>query len=170
MCFSTTTEESTHEVPTPHLDADGTSLLISCSHCSVRVHTSEFSFSLGMFVRKLFWLAGFVPEVKWSFQRSPLHIDGLFVSECFHYRLKYSVAGKGVLSLRKCGSSACFLSGCYGVSPVRVTKDWKCARCKANALTEVKYTSYAYCESGLGLRDHIRQIMLKRVFNSFNQL
>lgn len=66
MCFSTTTEESTGvHLSTPHLDADGTSLLISCSHCSVRVHTS-----------------------------------------------------------------------CYGVSPVRVTKDWKCARCKANALTE----------------------------------
>lgn len=29
------------------------------------------------------------------------------------------------------------LLGCYGVAPERVTKDWKCARCKANALTEV---------------------------------
>ncbi|MCJ8729619.1 hypothetical protein PDJAM_G00108510 [Pangasius djambal] len=66
MCFSTTTEECTElNLSTPHLDQDGTSLLISCSQCCVRVHTS-----------------------------------------------------------------------CYGVSPERVTKDWKCARCKANALTE----------------------------------
>ncbi|XP_066519331.1 lysine-specific demethylase 4A isoform X2 [Hoplias malabaricus] len=66
MCFRTTTEESAEfQLSTPHLEPDGTSLLISCSQCCVRVHTS-----------------------------------------------------------------------CYGVAPERVTKDWKCARCKANALTE----------------------------------
>ncbi|XP_042581284.1 lysine-specific demethylase 4A isoform X2 [Cyprinus carpio] len=65
-CFTTTTEDSADVQPsTPHLEEDGTSLLISCSLCSVRVHTS-----------------------------------------------------------------------CYGVAPARVSKDWKCARCKANALTE----------------------------------
>uniref|UniRef100_A0A8C8IG16 [histone H3]-trimethyl-L-lysine(9) demethylase n=1 Tax=Oncorhynchus tshawytscha TaxID=74940 RepID=A0A8C8IG16_ONCTS len=75
MCFTTTTEpeegaEEKEPAPpaptTPHLEPDGTSLLISCSHCSVRVHTS-----------------------------------------------------------------------CYGVDPESVTKDWKCARCKANSMTEV---------------------------------
>uniref|UniRef100_A0A673CSC1 [histone H3]-trimethyl-L-lysine(9) demethylase n=1 Tax=Sphaeramia orbicularis TaxID=375764 RepID=A0A673CSC1_9TELE len=68
MCFTTTTEEDSEceEQPaTPHLEDDGTSLLISCSQCSVRVHTS-----------------------------------------------------------------------CYGVDPDTVSKDWKCARCKANAMTE----------------------------------
>ncbi|XP_010755159.1 lysine-specific demethylase 4A [Larimichthys crocea] len=68
MCFTTTTEEDSEceEQPvTPHLEEDGTSLLISCSQCSVRVHTS-----------------------------------------------------------------------CYGVDPATVSKDWKCARCKANAMTE----------------------------------
>ncbi|XP_038858773.1 lysine-specific demethylase 4A-like isoform X2 [Salvelinus namaycush] len=74
MCFTTTTEpeegaEEKEPGPpdptTPHLEPDGTSLLISCSHCSVRVHTS-----------------------------------------------------------------------CYGVDPESVTKDWKCARCKANSMTE----------------------------------
>ncbi|XP_052317085.1 lysine-specific demethylase 4A-like isoform X3 [Oncorhynchus keta] len=74
MCFTTTTEpeegaEEKEPAPpaptTPHLEPDGTSLLISCSHCSVRVHTS-----------------------------------------------------------------------CYGVDPESVTKDWKCARCKANSMTE----------------------------------
>ncbi|XP_041705351.1 lysine-specific demethylase 4A isoform X2 [Coregonus clupeaformis] len=74
MCFTTTTEpeegaeEQALGAPaptTPHLEPDGTSLLISCSHCSVRIHTS-----------------------------------------------------------------------CYGVDPKSVTKDWKCARCKANAMTE----------------------------------
>uniref|UniRef100_A0A8C1EL90 [histone H3]-trimethyl-L-lysine(9) demethylase n=1 Tax=Cyprinus carpio carpio TaxID=630221 RepID=A0A8C1EL90_CYPCA len=65
-CFTTTTEDSADVQPsTPHLEEDGTSLLVSCSLCSVRVHTS-----------------------------------------------------------------------CYGVAPARVSKDWKCARCKANALTE----------------------------------
>ncbi|XP_032381679.1 lysine-specific demethylase 4A [Etheostoma spectabile] len=69
MCFTTTTEEDSEceEQPvTPHLEEDGTSLLISCSQCSIRVHTS-----------------------------------------------------------------------CYGVDPASVSKEWKCARCKANAMTEL---------------------------------
>uniref|UniRef100_A0A8C4GY29 [histone H3]-trimethyl-L-lysine(9) demethylase n=1 Tax=Dicentrarchus labrax TaxID=13489 RepID=A0A8C4GY29_DICLA len=73
MCFTTTTEEDSEceEQPvTPHLEEDGTSLLISCSQCSVRVHTS-----------------------------------------------------------------------CYGVDPASVSKEWKCARCKANAMTEVSEIS-----------------------------
>ncbi|XP_061634771.1 lysine-specific demethylase 4A isoform X2 [Phyllopteryx taeniolatus] len=67
-CFATTTEEDSErrEPPaTPRLEEDGTSLLVSCSQCSVRVHAS-----------------------------------------------------------------------CYGVDPASVKKEWKCARCKANALTE----------------------------------
>uniref|UniRef100_A0AAQ5YJH7 [histone H3]-trimethyl-L-lysine(9) demethylase n=1 Tax=Amphiprion ocellaris TaxID=80972 RepID=A0AAQ5YJH7_AMPOC len=46
MCFTTTTEEDSEceEQPTtPHLEEDGTSLLISCSQCSVRVHTSMYT-------------------------------------------------------------------------------------------------------------------------------
>uniref|UniRef100_A0A6Q2YQ32 [histone H3]-trimethyl-L-lysine(9) demethylase n=1 Tax=Esox lucius TaxID=8010 RepID=A0A6Q2YQ32_ESOLU len=74
MCFTTTSEpeegadkqQAGAQAPTtPHLEPDGTSLLISCSNCSVRVHTS-----------------------------------------------------------------------CYGVDPESVTKDWTCARCKANAMNE----------------------------------
>lgn len=67
-CFTITTEEDSEceEQPvTPQLEADGTSLLIICSQCNVRVHTS-----------------------------------------------------------------------CYGVNPAGVTEEWKCARCKANAMTE----------------------------------
>ncbi|KAK9973080.1 hypothetical protein ABG768_023827 [Culter alburnus] len=65
-CFTTTTEDSADVQPfTPHLEEDGTSLLISCSLCGVRVHTS-----------------------------------------------------------------------CYGVAPLRISKDWKCARCKSNAFAE----------------------------------
>ncbi|XP_074525103.1 lysine-specific demethylase 4A-like isoform X2 [Halichoeres trimaculatus] len=67
-CFTTTTEEDSEckEQPvTPQLEADGTSLLISCSQCNVRVHTS-----------------------------------------------------------------------CYGVNPAGVSEEWKCARCKANAMAE----------------------------------
>lgn len=43
-CFTIITEEdaeSDQHPPTPHLHDDGTSLLISCSQCSVRVHTSQ---------------------------------------------------------------------------------------------------------------------------------
>lgn len=46
MCFTTITEEDSEceEQPvTPHLEEDGTSLLISCSQCSVRVHTSQYT-------------------------------------------------------------------------------------------------------------------------------
>lgn len=51
MCFTTTTEEDSEceEQPvTPHLEEDGTSLLISCSQCSVRVHTSQYKHTLGL--------------------------------------------------------------------------------------------------------------------------
>uniref|UniRef100_A0A8C5HWV8 [histone H3]-trimethyl-L-lysine(9) demethylase n=1 Tax=Gouania willdenowi TaxID=441366 RepID=A0A8C5HWV8_GOUWI len=68
MCFSTTTEEDSEceqQPVTAHLEKDGTSILLSCSECSVRVH-----------------------------------------------------------------------SACYGVDPGSVSKDWKCARCKANAVNE----------------------------------
>ncbi|CAJ1064679.1 lysine-specific demethylase 4A-like isoform X2 [Xyrichtys novacula] len=67
-CFTTTTEEDSDcedQQLTPHLEEDGTSLLISCSQCNVRVHTS-----------------------------------------------------------------------CYGVNPASVSEEWKCARCRANAMTE----------------------------------
>ncbi|KAG9278848.1 lysine-specific demethylase 4A [Astyanax mexicanus] len=37
MCFTTSSEGS---LSTPHLEPDGTSRLVSCSKCSVRVHTS----------------------------------------------------------------------------------------------------------------------------------
>ncbi|XP_076871258.1 lysine-specific demethylase 4A [Brachyhypopomus gauderio] len=41
VCFSTTTEDSTdHHLSTPHLEQDGTALLVSCAQCCVRVHTS----------------------------------------------------------------------------------------------------------------------------------
>ncbi|XP_064186711.1 lysine-specific demethylase 4A [Anguilla rostrata] len=65
MCFTATEDNSEVHFSAPYLEDDGTSLLISCSQCSVRVHTS-----------------------------------------------------------------------CYGVAPERVSEDWMCARCKANAVTE----------------------------------
>lgn len=44
LCFATTTEEDSESKKppaTPYLEEDGTSLLISCSNCSIRVHTSQ---------------------------------------------------------------------------------------------------------------------------------
>ncbi|KAJ3599607.1 hypothetical protein NHX12_033563 [Muraenolepis orangiensis] len=68
-CFTTISQADAAgaegRAPTAHLHDDGTSLLVSCAQCNVRVHTS-----------------------------------------------------------------------CYGVDPDSVSKDWKCARCKANAMTE----------------------------------
>ncbi|XP_036376768.1 lysine-specific demethylase 4A-like [Megalops cyprinoides] len=65
MCFTTTADNTNVQFSAPYLEEDGTSLLISCTQCSVRVHTS-----------------------------------------------------------------------CYGVAPERVSEDWKCARCTANAMME----------------------------------
>uniref|UniRef100_A0A7N8XTU9 [histone H3]-trimethyl-L-lysine(9) demethylase n=1 Tax=Mastacembelus armatus TaxID=205130 RepID=A0A7N8XTU9_9TELE len=49
MCFTTTTDEDSEcekQSITPHLEEDGTSLLISCVQCSVRVHTSQYTNTL----------------------------------------------------------------------------------------------------------------------------
>ncbi|KAJ8375233.1 hypothetical protein SKAU_G00058130 [Synaphobranchus kaupii] len=40
MCFTTTEDNSEVHFSAPYLEDDGTSLLVSCSQCSVRVHTS----------------------------------------------------------------------------------------------------------------------------------
>uniref|UniRef100_A0A8B9RJ58 [histone H3]-trimethyl-L-lysine(9) demethylase n=1 Tax=Astyanax mexicanus TaxID=7994 RepID=A0A8B9RJ58_ASTMX len=70
MCFTTSSEGS---LSTPHLEPDGTSRLVSCSKCSVRVHTS-----------------------------------------------------------------------CYGVPRDTNLEGWRCARCEANAITQVSYNQILF--------------------------
>nr|XP_014342855.1 PREDICTED: lysine-specific demethylase 4A [Latimeria chalumnae] len=65
MCFTTTGDTTDLHLVNSYLEEDGTSTLIACTSCCVRVHTS-----------------------------------------------------------------------CYGVSPEKVTADWKCARCEAEAFAE----------------------------------
>lgn len=47
MCFTTTGCSTDINLSTPYLEEDGTSILVSCKKCSVRVHASEcLTFSL----------------------------------------------------------------------------------------------------------------------------
>uniref|UniRef100_A0A8C2BF95 [histone H3]-trimethyl-L-lysine(9) demethylase n=1 Tax=Cyprinus carpio TaxID=7962 RepID=A0A8C2BF95_CYPCA len=81
-CFTTTTEDSADVQPsTPHLEEDGTSLLISCSLCSVRVHTSEW-------VHVLCAVAVLEARFMNIAERSPVDLSGIplqrFKLKCYY--------------------------------------------------------------------------------------
>uniref|UniRef100_A0A8C2IYW1 [histone H3]-trimethyl-L-lysine(9) demethylase n=1 Tax=Cyprinus carpio TaxID=7962 RepID=A0A8C2IYW1_CYPCA len=81
-CFTTTTEDSADVQPsTPHLEEDGTSLLVSCSLCSVRVHTSEW-------VHVLCAVAVLEARFMNIAERSPVDLSGIplqrFKLKCYY--------------------------------------------------------------------------------------
>lgn len=57
-------------------------------------------------------------------------------TEICYYRIKTATTCQTV-------SLCLYIPGCYGVDPTSVSKEWKCARCKANAMTEVSELSRA---------------------------
>uniref|UniRef100_A0A8C8K6C0 [histone H3]-trimethyl-L-lysine(9) demethylase n=1 Tax=Oncorhynchus tshawytscha TaxID=74940 RepID=A0A8C8K6C0_ONCTS len=98
MCFTTTTEpeEGAEEQAlgalaptTPHLEPDGTSLLISCSHCSVRIHTSQYYLlTTHQWVHVLCAVAVLEARFVNITERSPVDLSGIplqrFKLKCYY--------------------------------------------------------------------------------------
>uniref|UniRef100_A0A8C2BHH2 [histone H3]-trimethyl-L-lysine(9) demethylase n=1 Tax=Cyprinus carpio TaxID=7962 RepID=A0A8C2BHH2_CYPCA len=88
-CFTTTTEDSADVQPsTPHLEEDGTSLLISCSLCSVRVHTSCYGVAPARVSKD--WKCARLLEARFMniAERSPVDLSGIplqrFKLKCYY--------------------------------------------------------------------------------------
>lgn len=82
------------------------------------------------------------PSAAFGFTRVSTHIAKLdhkynAVLICYRNVISHETATV-IYSLAPAFSSiVSFYPGCYGVDPASVSKEWKCARCKANAMTEV---------------------------------
>lgn len=104
MCFTTTTEEDSEceEQPiTPHLEEDGTSLLISCSQCSVRVHTSKCPVLLSLIAKYGVALNGFhFRNMFISHEKATVQHQHLFTDVCLFFCFFKS-------RLLRCGSCQC---------------------------------------------------------------
>uniref|UniRef100_A0A8C1EG52 [histone H3]-trimethyl-L-lysine(9) demethylase n=1 Tax=Cyprinus carpio carpio TaxID=630221 RepID=A0A8C1EG52_CYPCA len=88
-CFTTTTEDSADVQPsTPHLEEDGTSLLVSCSLCSVRVHTSCYGVAPARVSKD--WKCARLLEARFMniAERSPVDLSGIplqrFKLKCYY--------------------------------------------------------------------------------------
>uniref|UniRef100_A0A8B9LK50 [histone H3]-trimethyl-L-lysine(9) demethylase n=1 Tax=Astyanax mexicanus TaxID=7994 RepID=A0A8B9LK50_ASTMX len=89
MCFSTTTEENAElALSTPYLEQDGTSLLITCSQCCVRVHTSVFCVCFFRWVHVLCAVAVLEARFVNIAERSPVDLSGIplqrFKLKCYY--------------------------------------------------------------------------------------
>uniref|UniRef100_A0AAX7VQT3 [histone H3]-trimethyl-L-lysine(9) demethylase n=1 Tax=Astatotilapia calliptera TaxID=8154 RepID=A0AAX7VQT3_ASTCA len=105
MCFTTTTEDDAEceEQPvTPRLEEDGTSLLISCSQCSVRVHASCYGVDPASVNKEWKWVhvlcAVAVLEARFVniTERSPVDLSGIplqrFKLKCYYCKKRMKKA------------------------------------------------------------------------------
>uniref|UniRef100_A0AAR2KYZ3 [histone H3]-trimethyl-L-lysine(9) demethylase n=1 Tax=Pygocentrus nattereri TaxID=42514 RepID=A0AAR2KYZ3_PYGNA len=102
MCF---TGSSEGQLSTPHLEPDGTSQLVSCSMCSVRVHTSDYECFVCLFVCLCRWVhvlcAVAVLEARFVniADRRPVDLSGIPLQR---FKLKCQYCRKGVKKATGC--------------------------------------------------------------------
>uniref|UniRef100_A0AAX7UPL3 [histone H3]-trimethyl-L-lysine(9) demethylase n=1 Tax=Astatotilapia calliptera TaxID=8154 RepID=A0AAX7UPL3_ASTCA len=103
MCFTTTTEDDAEceEQPvTPRLEEDGTSLLISCSQCSVRVHASCYGVDPASVNKEWVHVLCAVAVLEARFvnitERSPVDLSGIplqrFKLKCYYCKKRMKKA------------------------------------------------------------------------------
>uniref|UniRef100_A0A8C7GK79 [histone H3]-trimethyl-L-lysine(9) demethylase n=1 Tax=Oncorhynchus kisutch TaxID=8019 RepID=A0A8C7GK79_ONCKI len=172
MCFTTTTEpeEGAEEQAlgalaptTPHLEPDGTSLLISCSHCSVRIHTSQYYLlTTHQWVHVLCAVAVLEARFVNITERSPVDLSGIplqrFKLKCYYCKKRMKKTSGCCVQCSHGRCSTAYHPTCAQAAGVLMQPDeWPfvvyvtCCRHKGPIQTEV-YISSAMHELTVGQR------------------